>query len=269
MQKCTSLKLIHYADDSTALAEDDNPINLSLIVNNELEKIDEWTRANKLSLNIDKTYFSLITTKTIRSIPDIIIRNQIISRSKSQKFLGIFVDERLTFKDQINKICKKVSSGIGILKKLKSFIAPEILLKIYNAIILPHIIYAVEAWGASSKVGIKRLNNLINKAKRFVDSNAILSLDKIHERFCLIKLFKYFIRKDSNYFYQKFVSNIPNHSIRTRSNVNNLFTNPRIVSSKYKSSFFYKSCKYWNKLPNNIRNIKKVAKFKRMLKNRS
>ena len=63
MQKCTSLKLIHYADDSTALATDGNPNNLCLFVNNELEKIDEWTRANKLSLNIDKTYFSLITTK--------------------------------------------------------------------------------------------------------------------------------------------------------------------------------------------------------------
>jgi len=125
------------------------------------------------------------------------------------------------------------------------------------------------AWGASSKVGIKRLNNLINRAKRLIDSNAILSLDKIHERFCLIKLFKYFIRKDSNYFYQKFDSNIPNHAIRTRSNVNNLFTNPRVISSKYKSSFFYQSCKYWNKLPNNIRNIKKVAKFKQMLKNRT
>ena len=142
--------------------------------------------------------------------------------------------------------------------------------KIYNAIIQPHIIYAVEAWGASSKVGIKRLNNLINKAKGLIgsnDVNAILPLEKIHERFCLIKLFKYFIRKDSNYYNQKFASNIPNHAIRTRFNVNNLFTNPRVISSKYKSSFFYKSCKAWNKLPNNIRNIKKLGQFKQMLKN--
>ena len=265
MQKCTRLNLIHYADDSTALATRDDMNSLFQFVNNELDQIDDWTRANKLSLNTEKTYFSLFTSKRANVIPEIKIRNQLISRSKTQKFLGILVDERLTFKEHIDKTCKRVSSGIGIIKKLKKFISSNILQKIYNAIIYPHIIYGVEAWGSSSKVGIKRLNNLINKAKRHIgstNSNTLISVEKVHKRFCFTRLFKYFILKESNYYHQKFVSQITNHTIHTRSNANNLFRTPSIRSSKYRSSFFYTSMKYWNKLPNEIRNIRKLRTFK-------
>ena len=169
------------------------------------------------------------------------------------------------FKEHIDKICNKVSSGIGIIKKLKSFIGPAILNKIYNAIIYPHIIYSVEAWGSSSKAGIRRLNNLINKAKRHIGStnnSTLISVENVHKRFCCTRLFKYFILKESNYYHQKFMDQIPNHSILTRFNANNLFSNPSIRSSKFHSSFFYTSMKYWNKLPNEIRNISKLRKFK-------
>ena len=271
MQECTTLKLIHYADDSTAYTSHNNLIPLCSLVNEELHKIDNWTRANKLSLNIDKTNFSIFTNKPCNNIPDIIIRNNIIARSNTQKFLGIFVDERLTFKTHIDKVCKKVSSGIGIIKKLRNFIAPNILLKIYNAIIYPHITYAIEAWGSSSKVGTNRLNNLINKASRLIgpiNNNAepVLPLKKIHGRFCSTRLFKYFIKKDSSHFYEKYVNQIPNHSIPTRFNENNLLKIPRFKLTKSQSSFFYCSIKYWNKLPIAVRNIKKLSNFKRKLK---
>ena len=177
----------------------------------------------------------------------------------------------MTFKEHIDKTCKKVSSGIGIIKKLKNFIAPGILKKIYNAIIYPHIIYSVEAWGSSSKVGVKRLNNLINKAKRHIGStndNTLTSVEIVHKRFCCTRLFKYFILKESNYYYQKFIGQITNHSILTRFNASNLFRNPSIRSSKYRSSFFYTSMKYWNKLPNGIRQIRKLRKFKMRIKDR-
>ena len=269
MQKCTTLKLIHYADDSTAVASHNGLVPLCSYVNSELQKIDDWTRANKLSLNIGKTNFSLFTNKTFNIIPDIIIRNNIIARSNTQKFLGILVDEKLTFKKHIDAICNKVSSGIGIINKLKSFIAPNILLKIYNAIIYPHILYGVEAWGSSSKVGRNRLNNLINKARRLIGltpADKIHPLDKTHKRFCLTRLFKYFMKNESSHFHAKYSNQLPKHSISTRFNRNNLFTIPKIKVSRYRSSFFYSSINYWNKLTREIRNIKKFNEFKHKLK---
>ena len=268
MQKCTTLKMIHYADDSTAVTSHNNLNHLCAYVNSELQKIDDWTRANKLSLNVNKTNFSLFTNKRLNEIPNIIIRNHIIQRANTQKFLGIFVDERLSFKKHIDATSNKVSSGIGIIKKLKNFIAPSILLKIYNSIIYPHIIYGVEAWGSSSKVGRNRLNNLINKARRLIGLNhaeKILPLVKTHERFCLTRLFKYYVKKDSCHFYAKYFNQLPTHSILTRFNSNNLFTIPKIKVSKYCSSFFYSSIKYWNRLSSDTRNIKRPNKFKKKL----
>ena len=113
--------------------------------------------------------------------------------------------------------------------------------------------------------GIRRLNNLINKAKRHIGStnnSTLISVENVYKRFCCTRLFKYFILKESNYYHQKFLDQIPNHSILTRFNANNLFSNPSIRSSKFHSSFFYTSMKYWNKLPNEIRNISKLRKFK-------
>ena len=272
MQKSTNLNLIHYADDSTALATDRNLTSLCSLVNSELDKIDDWTRANKLSLNVEKTYFSIFTTRTANDVPDIMIRDKIITRSNTQKFLGVLIDEKLTFKKHIDKVCKKVSSGIGIIRKLKGFIGSEILQKIYNAIIYPHIIYAIEAWGASAKVGLTRLDNLITKASRLIGSNndnAILNLRKVHERFCLIRHFKYCIKKGSTYFSNKFENQIPTHVIPTRFNSNKRYTTPRFKSAKYGSSFFFRTIKYCNKLPNDIRNINSLVKFKQTLKNKS
>ena len=141
-------------------------------------------------------------------------------------------------------------------------------MKIYNSIIYPHIIYGVEAWGSSSKVGRNRLNNLINKARRLIGLNhaeKILPLVKTHERFCLTRLFKYYVKKDSCHFYAKYFNQLPTHSILTRFNSNNLFTIPKIKVSKYCSSFIYSSIKYWNRLSSDTRNIKKPNKFKKKL----
>ena len=116
MQNCTHLKLIHYADDSTAYLSHDNIDTLCNTVNHELTKIDEWIKANKLSLNTDKTFYSLFTNKKINHIPDIIMRNHKISQSKSQKFLGVLVDEKLSFKEHINVVSNKISRATGVIK---------------------------------------------------------------------------------------------------------------------------------------------------------
>ena len=58
MHKCTNLRLVHYADDSTAYKTLDS-LNSISEVNTELSKISEWLCANRLSLNVTKSYFSI------------------------------------------------------------------------------------------------------------------------------------------------------------------------------------------------------------------
>ena len=90
MHKPSSLQCIHYADDTTLFSKGNNFDELIDFTNNELVKIDKWVCANKLSLNINKTAFSICSTiKAITDVRRVKIRNVEINLVNNFKFLGI------------------------------------------------------------------------------------------------------------------------------------------------------------------------------------
>ena len=269
MRNCTQLSLIHFADDSTAFMSFNNPEAMSVKVNSELTKIDDWVCANQLSLNAAKTTFSIIAPKKINPDPIIKIRNTNIERTQCQKFLGVLLDENLNFQSHINSICLKISRATGIIRKMKDLVPPNILTKLYYALVYPHVIYAIEVWGKSSKTALKRLSNKLKKAHELLpmsESPKLMNLDQIYSLFCLIKFFKYHQMKESSYFHIKFNNSQVSHNINTRQNANNLFRNPYIHSSKMFRSFYYFAITKWNALPSTLRCIKKTGPFKKQIK---
>jgi len=57
-------KAILFADDTTIFAHDHNLTNLYSKINYDLESLYDWFKANKLSLNINKTNYMLFTNNT-------------------------------------------------------------------------------------------------------------------------------------------------------------------------------------------------------------
>ena len=85
--------------------------------NSELRKISEWFRANKLSLNEDKTRFTLFHRPQDRDnlplrLPALKINDYEIKRSFSIKFLGILMAEHLSWIDHINTLENKLSKKL-------------------------------------------------------------------------------------------------------------------------------------------------------------
>src|SRR3984885_11494523 len=70
---------------------------------------------------------------------NIIINNKIISRVSQTKFLGIIIDEHLTWHPHITLVKNKVAKIIGIVKKLKYTLPSKTLKTLYNSLILPHL----------------------------------------------------------------------------------------------------------------------------------
>ena len=69
------MKFIHFADDTTAFASDDNLSTLYCDVKESLDFVDIWIKLNRLSLNIDKTMNMLLTHNTLPGVlPNIVIR---------------------------------------------------------------------------------------------------------------------------------------------------------------------------------------------------
>ena len=84
--------------------------------------MNEWLKANRLSLNVDKSSFMLFTHSQARH-DNIQIRlgDRTINQVKSIKFLGIHIDNRLSFNDHIANLAK-LSQTIGIMYKMSSFV---------------------------------------------------------------------------------------------------------------------------------------------------
>ena len=275
MHKCSQLKMIHFADDSTAYSSHKSLHELVPLVNIELEKIDQWICANKLSLNTDKTSFMIFSNTTTQNAPSIIIRNTIIDVCHKQKFLGVIIDDKLKYKEHINSISNRVKRMNGLLWKLSHYIPRRISRKIYNSLIYPHLIYANEVWGKSSQVALSRLDRLVSTAQKYATeisinnspSSKLLNLNQIHELFCMTRFYKYYIQKSNPYFFEKFRNQLTSHNLNTRFSANRNFNTPVIHLERTKSSFFYACHQYWNKLPNIVRNCSKLNSFKKHLRN--
>ena len=69
-----------------------------------------------------------------------------INQSNQSKSLGLIIDENLSWKAHIHEISKKVSSGIGALKRVRPFVSMHTAIKIYKGLIEPHSDYCSAVW---------------------------------------------------------------------------------------------------------------------------
>ena len=89
---------------------------------------------------------------SLRDVPpdlNIFINDTMLERKLEGKFLGITIDDKLTFTSQINTISRTISRWTGVLYKLKAHIPAHILLNLYYAFIYPHLNYGIIAWGST------------------------------------------------------------------------------------------------------------------------
>ena len=78
------------------------------------------------------------------------IDDQIIKRVDHTKSLGLTIDAQLSWGKHVEEICRKVSSAIGALKRVRPFISKETAIQIYNALIMPHFDYCSPVWDCLS-----------------------------------------------------------------------------------------------------------------------
>ena len=104
------MRFVHFADDTTVFASDSDN-NVHTTVNRELVGVDNWLKANRLSLNVSKTSYMIIFKE--KNAIDISIRDSILTKVSTVKFLGVTLDENLTFNYQVKKRHYPARGGVG------------------------------------------------------------------------------------------------------------------------------------------------------------
>ena len=77
---------------------------------------------------------------------DIKMNNQIIRRVSHTKFLGVLIDEKLTWNNHISDVTNKISKNVGVIRKLSNLLPQRILFTLYNTLILPYLWYYNVVW---------------------------------------------------------------------------------------------------------------------------
>ena len=111
------LQSIIFADYTNVCIQGRNETDMANIMNHELNLLSEWLKSNILSLNINKTNFMVFRPRLNRSDPQlcISINGVSITDVQSTKFLGVLLDNRLTWKQHIHYTSQKVAKCIGII----------------------------------------------------------------------------------------------------------------------------------------------------------
>ena len=125
-----------YADDTSITYASNDVEEIERCVNIDLDRIRIWLAANKLTLHTTNTQFLLIGSRqrlsTLERNPIIEINKFPIKHVSTSKSLSVHIDGNLSWECHINKISKKIASGISAIKRITYFLPFEILLNVYN-----------------------------------------------------------------------------------------------------------------------------------------
>ena len=168
-QLSTYFEFILFADDTNAFASGSNLQQLSLNVNAELTLVSDWFASNKLSLNLGKTNFILFhSRKKVMYEFSLSFNGHPIIRVSSCKFLGVIIDDRLTWLPHISNIKNKISKNIGILSRIRHFINIKTALMLYYSLIYPYLTYCNIVWASNYRSRLEALMKTQKRAIRIV-----------------------------------------------------------------------------------------------------
>ena len=161
-----------YADDTTLTTSAEDPCVLEHKMNYDMNLIQSWLSANKLTLNVKKTKYMLIGSQfklsQINSDFTVKVNNTPLERVIKHKSLEVHIDESLNWGPHINTISKKISAGIAILKRVSHLITFDTGVNVYNALVMPYFNYCSAVWGKIKKGLANTLQKMQNRAARIL-----------------------------------------------------------------------------------------------------
>ena len=167
----------HFADDTNLLCSHKDPKMLRKMMNNDLRSLFTWLCANRLSLNVSKTEFIIFKPPRIQLRERITLKlnGTTLYESQKIKYLGLIMDDKLTWSSHIHELSKKINKSIGILYKLKNLCPDSVLMSIYFSLIHSQISYGLLVWGTAKDNIVNQIIKLQKRALRIITKSNYLA----------------------------------------------------------------------------------------------
>jgi hypothetical protein len=264
----SNLFMFMFADDTNVFLSGKNLNDLETIMNNELKLLYEWLCSNRLSLNVSKTHFMVFspTRKKPVQIPSLKIENSEITRVMHTKFLGVILDDKLSWNQHVSYIKGKISKSLGIMYRTKRFLNKESIKSLYFAFLYPYLVYCLTVWGGANMTTVLPIIKIQKKAVRCIAgvskkvSSAslfkelkILPFKNVYKLQVLLFVYKYRLSLLPKIFNNFFIKTTDVHHHFTRQQYD--YHIPRCKSELTKSFIRYTGCIYWNNLDNKDKSV--------------
>ena len=251
---------------------------------NTLKPFRFYSSRLRLKLNTEKTNLVCFRKKGKRFNPTevpITLNGQLLKYAEDVTFLGISLDEHLSWESHCNKVANKISRNCGVLNRVKKTLPPSSLLTLYNSLILPHLSYGLEVWGASTCRSMKRVVGLQKKAIRIITKShwlghteprmkslKTLKIDDLHKFQCQSLMFDMMrgFCPDIYGFRQATNESSVRYRLRSVTTQPQNLRQPSTTNKSPKKSFSAIAPKLWNELPNGTKNCSTRKEFKGVTK---
>ena len=283
----SNTSLIQYADDTTIYCSGTDPTELQTRITSDLTRLVSYFNSNSLQLNLSKTNFMIISPKStpnnivnLTNHPNTIkISNTDVQRVNETKFLGLNIDDKLSFRPHIKQTEGKISRGLYALRTAKHFLPKKHLTLIYHALIAPHLTYAINYWHSTTKNHLHKLKILQKKAIRIINhaeynapsstlfkESHILPLEHLHT----LELQKLMYRINHKLLPTpipaSFTSNTPTHNYHTRYRSTNPMPARTDRHHLTHKSFVHLGPQLWNTLPTHVKTLTNLKTFSKNIK---
>ena len=265
----SSLRL--FADDSLLYREIKSPID-SVILQKDLDSLQEWETLNKMEFHPGKCQLLRLTNKKKPILTDYKIHNISLKSFESVKYLGVTIDSKLSWSDQINALYNKASRMLGFLERNFYKCPKNVKEKVFNALVRPLLDYGCTAWDPYRGWQSDKLEKINKRAARFVTGNhnrvhgqtsqnmRALGWPPLSERRAKNKLIMLHKIRSNQIF-------IPSDDLKLVGSVRDPLNYRRFHSrvDSHLNSFFPSTIRLWNSLPSLIKTSNTMTGFKRSL----
>ena len=235
----------------------------------------------------EKTNYMLLGTrygnaKYVESVPanrDIQVKlgDTNLQKVSSTNFLGVIIDENLTWKSHIDGILKTIARNVGVLNKLKCYIPKRVLNSLYCTLILAYVNYSTIVWGNTYHSYMDKIFKLQKWAVRTISNSHYRSHSApLFQNLIILNVYDTYNLEVGVFMFRHFTQ-LPNgfrDSFSKQLNVINILPEMpmTIPITRNKKVFSDQTVRtsgpvFWNSLHQNLKMSKTVKHFRNQLKN--
>ena len=150
------MQCIQFADDTTLYLGHPNPELLTKRIEQDLVTLQDWFRANKLNLNVEKSVCLIFNNKMCKNTTmNLCISGKRIPVGTNMKFLGVWLDNELKWDRQVTEMATRINLRQSLLRRGSNFLTRHAKKVLFFAQIQCILSYGISAWG-----------NMVNKTQQ-------------------------------------------------------------------------------------------------------